>query len=134
LTFPVIHHFTASAEYRASTEGHIDSYNMTNDVSTTSGGVIIQRRPSVIKAVPKPDKTIVDERECDTIDVVGMDEVDDGLRSDQDGSESGEEEGVKTKRKREDSVEGSRRTKIKRVEVVEKNESEEDDDWKPIGR
>jgi hypothetical protein len=63
-----------------------------------------------------------------------MDEVDDGLRSDQDGSESGEEEGVKTKRKREDSVEGSRRTKIKRVEVVEKNESEEDDDWKPIGR
>ena len=108
---------------------------MTNHVSTTSGGgVIIQRRPSVIKAVPKQDKTIVDERECDMIDVVGMDEVDDGLKSDQDGSESGEEEGVETKRKREDSVEGSRRTKRKRVEVVEKNESEEDDDWKPIGR
>ena len=123
----------------------MDSYNMTNDSSTTSsGGVIIQRRPSVIKAVPQQGEVIVnEERECETIDVVGFDEmhgVGNGLKTEEDGLETEQnglkmEEDEEKKREREDSVQnGRRRSKRKREELVEKSESGEDDDWKPLGR
>ena len=147
LTFPVISHYTPSTTYRPSVEGYIDNCNMTNDSTASSSGarVIIQRRPSVIKAVPRQNESTVvnGEEEFDSIDVVGFDDmngvVENGLsevneiKSEED--EIKVEEGEETSRGSKDPVRSrSRRGERKRVQLVKGNQSSEDDDWKPLGR
>ena len=135
---------------------------MTNDSAVTSSGsgsVIIQRRPSVIKEVPRQNESVVihDAEEFDTIDVVGLDEeddVDNGSKTEENGIKSGENKmktevdgletevnGIKVEEEKETSkgsegsvFNGSRRGKRKRVELVKGNQSNEDDDWRPLGR
>ena len=90
-----------------------------NDTMASSG-VIVQRRPSVIQEVPRPETT-VDEGEHEMIDVVG-----DGLE------EVEEREG---KRESSPEVGRSRRTKRKRMEHADENGiCTDDDDWKVLGR
>lgn len=110
---------------------------MTNDSISTTSGVIIQRRPSVIKKVPKQEEAAVVEKECEMVDVVGLDEgVKEELEDKKDGFKTGEEEGTTTKRKIESSVEnGSKRSEKRKVELPEKNGcGVGDDSWKPVGR
>ena len=107
---------------------------MTNDSATS--GVIIQRRPSVIKRAPKHEQAAEAERECEMVDVVGLDEgVKDEFGEKMDGLKTGEEETTTTKRKMEGSIEnGSRRSKRIRGEVTKKNGCEDEHDtWKPAG-
>ena len=134
LTFPVVNQYTASSGNRASAQGCIDNYNMTNDSTSTTSGVIIQRRPSVIKKVPKQEEAAGLEKECEMVDVVGLDEeVKDELVDKKDGLKTGEEEGATIKRKMESSIEnGNRRSKKRREELSEKKDV--DDAWKPTGR
>ena len=156
LTFPVISEYAPSTAYRPFTQGYMDSCNMTNDSTvTSSGSVIIQRRPSVIKEVPRQSESVVihGEEEFDTIDVVGLDEVadaEDGLKTEESGIKSGENKmitevdglkteinGTKVEEEKETSkgnegsvLNGSRRGKRKRVELIKGNQSNEDSDWR----
>lgn len=131
LTFPVVYHFTGLPN--SLEVGRVDHYNMTNDTSTTSsnGGVIIQRRPSVIKRAPRQNDGNVEDEQ--TIDVVGID----GTERDEKKIEESEmkcaQDEVESKEAmtgRRETNDGRRRTKRKRVELLENGE---DEDWKLSG-
>lgn len=115
LTFPVVYQYTVPR--------YSDIFNMTNFSTTINSGVIHQRRPSVIKAVPRQE-SIESETECE-IDVVG-----DGLKTNEDLAER-----VMTAQKNDCSTELEiRRSRRNRVEVVERNgKRSEDEEWRPLG-
>lgn len=134
LTFPVVYNYTTPAPL---TSECMDSYNMSIDSSTSNGGVIIQRRPSVIKEVPKHYESVEDVEEDETIDVVSCDETNgakDGFKMESDGTQSEDDLGVKTTRRGNTAAEnGSTKVAKRKREMVKRNGAV-DDDWKPVGR